>query len=635
MHKPKHSIEKIDIGSFCSEGVSLEGKLLVDGTIHFEGNLNGQIEVTDTLIVAKKGVVRAEVNARNLVNQGKIIGNITASHEINLQDESQVIGDIFTERIVIDDGAHFEGNCKMIPAPKIKREKTKSLISPAPAGDTSKPKSNRLKISSVIALFILLSSAVFLVIIFGKNNIVNFLFNSSNTHIKAGFSHYDKGNIDKAMVEFNKAIELDDGNYKGHLWLGNSYSVKGEYEKAITEYSKLVKLKPDDSRGYSKLGLTFLLVNSDDKALEAFNHSLDFNPSDFVAHNGLGELFYKRQFYDKAFLELTKSLKIKPDQTSPIHRNLALVLHKMGKKEESFTEFQAALKQDNNDKVAMRMLSEIYLEKKDYNQAIPLLTTLIKLDGKNPLTFQLLGKSYLANQHFDKAFPILKKLVQLSPDSREGNLGLGELYVRRKEFDKAEKVLLKSAKLLPDNFMVYSNLGKTYLALDKNDEALKYYLKAVKIDPKNSDILKSIGDLYVQNKSPDNAINHFNKALKINPKDYSTYFGLCNAYTKKGYFSKAIGLCKNALDIKPDDPFVLNRLAWLYAKKSVSLNEGIQISLLSMELMPNTPEFIDTLSELYFKKGNRKKAIETINKAIKLAPQSLYYKKQLKRFGGA
>ncbi len=43
---------------------------------------------------------------------------------------------------------------------------------------------------------------------------------------------------------------------------------------------------------------------------------------------------------------------------------------------------------------------------------------------------------------------------------------------------------------------------------------------------------------------------------------------------------------------------------------------------------------IDTLSELYFKKGDTEKAIETINRAIKLAPSSDYYKQQLRKFGG-
>jgi tetratricopeptide (TPR) repeat protein len=138
--------------------------------------------------------------------------------------------------------------------------------------------------------------------------------------------------------------------------------------------------------------------------------------------------------------------------------------------------------------------------------------------------------------------------------------------------------------------------------------------------------------LFIENKSPDTAISHFTEALQVNAQDHRTYYGLCTGYTQKGWLTKAIGLCKNALDLKPENPFTLNRLAWLYSKKVVNLDEGIKISLHTLELKPDTPEFIDTLSELYFKKGNKEKAIETINKAIKLAPASAYYKQQLKKF---
>jgi tetratricopeptide (TPR) repeat protein len=159
-------------------------------------------------------------------------------------------------------------------------------------------------------------------------------------------------------------------------------------------------------------------------------------------------------------------------------------------------------------------------------------------------------------------------------------------------------------------------------------------MKAIDIDPKNFDALLSAGNLQNKNRSPDIAITHFTEALRIDAKDYRIYFGLCTGYTQKGWLTKAIGLCKNALDLKPDDVFVLNRLAWLYAKKSVNLDKGIEISLHTLELKPNTPEFIDTLSELYYKKGDTKKAIETINRAIKLDPSNGYYKQQRRRFSG-
>ncbi len=343
----------LDIGSFCGKGVHFEGTLKVDGTIHFNGDFEGKLEVTDTLVVGEEGQIKAEVHACNLINQGEIIGNILTSQESNLQKDSKVKGDISTARLIIDDGAHFDGNCKMIPPPPeiLEGKKPHSKKNPSLS---DKPKSNLLRIASLLLVFILFSGGFFA--IFGDNNkVVNFLFKSSDKYLNAGLAYYNKGEIDKAIKEFTTALEYDHDNYKGHLGLGNSYSKKKEYDKALVEYSKLVELEPANSSGHTKLGQIYLLKNIEDKALEAFNQSLDFSQSDFKAHNGLGQLFSKNQFYDKAMLEYQKSLEIRPDQSS-IHRNIGLIFSQKGEKEKAETAFMKALELDDQDMVSIKML---------------------------------------------------------------------------------------------------------------------------------------------------------------------------------------------------------------------------------------------------------------------------------------
>ena len=55
----------------------------------------------------------------------------------------------------------------------------------------------------------------------------------------------------------------------------------------------------------------------------------------------------------------------------------------------------------------------------------------------------------------------------------------------------------------------------------------------------------------------------------------------------------------------------------------------------AIQINSNSPEYLDTLSELYYIKGEFDNAIETINKAIGLKPEDIYYKKQLKKFTAA
>ena len=76
----------------------------------------------------------------------------------------------------------------------------------------------------------------------------------------------------------------------------------------------------------------------------------------------------------------------------------------------------------------------------------------------------------------------------------------------------------------------------------------------------------------------------------------------------------------------------MNRLAWLYAKKGIKLSIGMDLIRQTLEIYPNKPDYIDTLSELYYAQGDVIEAAKVIRKAISLEPDEPYYKQQLWKF---
>ena len=51
-----------------------------------------------------------------------------------------------------------------------------------------------------------------------------------------------------------------------------------------------------------------------------------------------------------------------------------------------------------------------------------------------------------------------------------------------------------------------------------------------------------------------------------------------------------------------------------------------------MELAPASAGYIDTLAEVYYQRGDKARALESMKKCIELDPKSSYYPKQIKRF---
>lgn len=102
-----------NLNSILGPGCKVKGDIDLQGTIRIDGDFEGDIKCPETLIIGKSGVVKANVNVKNAVIGGKLVGNISATNKVELQTGSHVEGDLATARLVIDEGVFFEGNCKM------------------------------------------------------------------------------------------------------------------------------------------------------------------------------------------------------------------------------------------------------------------------------------------------------------------------------------------------------------------------------------------------------------------------------------------------------------------------------------------------------------------------------------------
>ena len=103
-------------GDFARIGRSLviKGDLSGSEDLYIDGEIEGTIELQGNgLIIGPNGQVRANVNAKTVVVHGKINGNIRSSDRTELRKSAVATGDVFTQRISIEDGAYFKGKVEI------------------------------------------------------------------------------------------------------------------------------------------------------------------------------------------------------------------------------------------------------------------------------------------------------------------------------------------------------------------------------------------------------------------------------------------------------------------------------------------------------------------------------------------
>jgi len=92
------------------KSVVIKGDLSGSEDLYVDGQVEGSISLkNNSLTVGPHGQIKASVEAKGLIVQGKLEGNVQASDRVELRKTAVVTGDISTQRISIEEGAYLKG----------------------------------------------------------------------------------------------------------------------------------------------------------------------------------------------------------------------------------------------------------------------------------------------------------------------------------------------------------------------------------------------------------------------------------------------------------------------------------------------------------------------------------------------
>lgn len=136
--EPAKAIEpfRADVAAHIGKSVVVKGELSGSEDLYLDGEVEGTIELRDhTLVVGPNGRIRANISAREVIVHGKAEGNVTCTERVELKKSCVLVGDIITQRVVIEDGAFFKGSVDLHR--ESKPEPRKAMAAAAGAGPSS------------------------------------------------------------------------------------------------------------------------------------------------------------------------------------------------------------------------------------------------------------------------------------------------------------------------------------------------------------------------------------------------------------------------------------------------------------------------------------------------------------------
>ena len=135
-------IKEGTLSGFVGSGTVMTGEATFRGMLRVDGHLTGRVVSEDgTLIIGTGGQVDADIEVAIATINGTVNGDIIASQRLELGRAARVNGNIQTPALVIEQGAIFEGSCRMvqIKAALEKQREAKSGDNGAAAAEATQP----------------------------------------------------------------------------------------------------------------------------------------------------------------------------------------------------------------------------------------------------------------------------------------------------------------------------------------------------------------------------------------------------------------------------------------------------------------------------------------------------------------
>lgn len=276
---------------------------------------------------------------------------------------------------------------------------------------------------------------------------------SPELHSNMGRIHLQNGELDRALEEFEQALELDPNYSDALLNIGEVLRLKGRVAEAEHFVERALQVDPNSIGALAQLGEIKRDMGDLDEAIRLFREALSIDDSYPFVFLGLGDVLQRAGRYAEAEEAFRRVLQLNPDSFKAYY-NLGVTFGVQGRVDEAIENYEKALEiapQHPEAAMALNNLGAIHLER---------------------------GEPERAAERFERA-------TQTSPFNLESRYNLATIYLGDGRVEEAIELLEAASRLQPNHEHVALRLGMAYLQVGRNEDAYKSFLLVRRLYPGN------------------------------------------------------------------------------------------------------------------------------------------------------
>jgi Tfp pilus assembly protein PilF len=263
---------------------------------------------------------------------------------------------------------------------------------------------------------------------------------------------------------------------------GEYYFEQGEIEKALAECQKAVELAPNNKQVYNNLAAIYFKRGFLKLAEHACLRALEIDPGFQQARHNLGNIYFKMGEPEKALeqFDINRRMHWRVDFFRPL---VAQIFMEQGEFAKAAREFENALLMDPTNIELFNSLGIAHLYAKDYTNARKAFENALNMDPNRAETNNNLGLYHDRTGQPKQAEEYFRRALEIEPDLIEACNNLGFLKANQQDYDTALHYFQRALEIDPAFTQALNNLGILYHVLEQPQKARDQWQRSIEINP--------------------------------------------------------------------------------------------------------------------------------------------------------
>jgi len=438
-----------------------------------------------------------------------------------------------------------------------------------------------------------------------------------DAHLKKGIFHLARGNVKEAETDLSTAVDVAPDILNTRLLLASFHQRNKNYGKAVSVINQGLTGKPADAVLYNYLAGLMFIQNKPTDGLGYLTKAKKTDPGFFPAYMNSASYHASRGDHDRALAEYQAVLGKDPGNVSAMLGS-ATLLEVKGRDADALGWYKKAA--DSKNPTAFLALAAYHAKKKDSKKALAVLDDAIEAVPRNAAAMEAKGGILLAEKKYKEAIRVFDDLETINPG--QGLTLKIRAYVAAKEYEKAREQARRVITLNSASAQGYMMLAAVYQSEGKLSQAINELKTGVRMDPKNLPALIALGNLHALNNDNAAAMAAYGDALRKNDDFAPALYAQGSLLEKMGKKKEAVA--KYQETISKSDKYVpaLNNLSYLYSEGYGSPQAALRHALSAYTLEPGNPAIMDTLGYALLKNKRVDDARKVLEKTVSLMPNN-------------